>query len=76
MMIGPFVMICAMFSLLLGIMTFTKKIVRIGGQSKCQALEPFSLREWKKRAQNQRSLPAEIGRWFHEIRDEMAKQVR
>ena len=30
-------------------MKFTKKIGRIGGQSKCPALEPFNLKEWKKR---------------------------
>jgi hypothetical protein len=33
-----------------GIREFTDKIVRIGGQSKCHALEPYSLKEHKKRA--------------------------
>ena len=31
-------------------MKLTEKIVRIGGQSKCAALEAFSLKELKKRA--------------------------
>ena len=59
----------------LGIMTFTNRIVRIGGQSKCEALKDFSLREWKFRAKNDRTRPAELGRWFFEVREKMAKQL-
>ena len=49
----PILVICytnhALDQFLEGIMAFTRKIVRIGGQSKCKALEPFMLKEWSKR---------------------------
>ena len=64
-----------LFIYLLGIMSFTDRIVRIGGQSKCEALKDFSLREWKFRAKNNRTLPPQLGRWFFEVRDKMAKQL-
>jgi hypothetical protein len=57
-------------------MSFTNKIVRIGGQSKCEALAPFALREWKFRAKNNRTRSAELGRWFFEVREKMAKHIR
>lgn len=48
----PILVICytnhALDQFLEGILQFTKMIVRIGGQSKCDALKPFSLLAWKK----------------------------
>ena len=49
----PILVICytnhALDQFLEGIMAFTRKIVRIGGQSKCKALEPFMPKEWSTR---------------------------
>lgn len=66
----PILVICytnhALDQFLEGIMKFTQKIVRIGGQSKCAALEPFSLREWRKTATAMRIRPARYRNWLNE----------
>ena len=48
-------------------MKFTDKIVRIGGQSKCDALNPFSLWEQKKRASRD-DISREIRQFIFETR--------
>ena len=54
----PILVICytnhALDQFLEGILQFTKKIVRFGGQSNCDALKPFSLLAWQKN-QNRKS---------------------
>lgn len=49
----PILVICytnhALDQFLEGIMKYTDSIVRIGGQSKCEAMEQFALRKWKLR---------------------------
>ncbi len=51
-------------------MKFTKKIVRIGGQSKCEALQPFSLREWKF-SKNRPTLTNQYYDWLYDSRREL-----
>ena len=50
---SPILVICytnhALDQFLEGILKITEKIVRIGGQSKCTALNEYSLKDWKKR---------------------------
>lgn len=76
----PILVICytnhALDQFLEGIMKFTKNIVRIGGQSKCEALEPFSLREWKKQATVLRKRPAQYRSWLYEARNMLAETKR
>ena len=59
-----------MFIYFRGIMKFTDKIVRVGGQSKCAALEPFSLKEWKKKC-SRVDVSYHTRNHIHEIRDEL-----
>ena len=51
---SPILVICytnhALDQFLEGILKFTKQIVRIGGNSKCEALQPFTLSQWKRRS--------------------------
>jgi hypothetical protein len=75
---SPILVICytnhALDQFLEGIAKFTRQIVRIGSQSKCAALEPFSLMAWKKRpgygAQH------ETKRWIFDIRDKLREYQR
>ncbi|EFX83237.1 hypothetical protein DAPPUDRAFT_301907 [Daphnia pulex] len=71
----PILVICytnhALDQFLEGIMKFTKKIVRIGGQSKCDALQPFMLIEWKKQAAAQKKRPLQYRRWLAESRSNL-----
>jgi len=50
---SPILVICytnhALDQFLEGIMGFTDSIVRIGGQSKCEAMQQFALKEWRMR---------------------------
>ena len=71
----PILAICytnhALDQFLEGILKFTQKIVRIGSQSKCVALERYNLREWKKQAMiTKRTSPHR--RWFYEVRSQLA----
>jgi hypothetical protein len=54
-------------------MKFTQNIVRIGGQSKCAALEPFSLREWRNQATTLRKRPGEYRHWLYDARDKLSR---
>jgi hypothetical protein len=51
-------------------MKFTDKIVRVGGQSKCAALEPFAIKEWKKKC-SRGDVSYHTRNHIHEIRDEL-----
>ena len=66
----PILVICytnhALDQFLEGIMAFTHKIVRIGGQSKCRALDPFMLKEWSKRAGY-----SGCRGWIRQVRDKL-----
>lgn len=70
---SPILVICytnhALDQFLEGISEFTHKIVRIGGQSKCAALEPFSLMAWKK--QPRPYAERDTKRWIFEINDKL-----
>ncbi|KAI9558322.1 hypothetical protein GHT06_015075 [Daphnia sinensis] len=70
---SPILVICytnhALDQFLEGISEFTNKIVRIGSQSKCAALEPFSLAAWKK--QPGRYSQQDTRRWIFEINDKL-----
>ena len=76
----PIIVICytnhALDQFLEGIMKFTQKIVRIGGQSKCEALAPFSLREWRKNAATLRTRPGQYRHWLYEARNKMMETKR
>lgn len=76
----PILVICytnhALDQFLEGIMKFTQKIVRIGGQSKCAALEPFSLREWRRQATVLRKRPPQYRNMLFEARENLAKMKR
>lgn len=69
----PILIICytnhALDQFLEGILRFTQKVVRIGGQSKCEALESYSLNAWKK--QSGRGGHYETKRWIFEIQDKL-----
>ncbi|XP_057379336.1 NFX1-type zinc finger-containing protein 1-like [Daphnia carinata] len=71
----PILVICytnhALDQFLEGIMKFTQKIVRIGGQSKCAALSSFSLREWRQRATILRKRPGQYRHWLYEARNKL-----
>ena len=77
---SPILIICytnhALDQFLVGIARFTRKIVRIGGQSKCEELDPFNLREWKKRARNARTRAPHISSWLYKTRDRLNEQLR
>lgn len=70
---APILVICytnhALDQFLEGIMHFTKDIVRVGGQSKCEAVQQFALREWKARAVAMKTRPANIMHWLREERN-------
>ncbi|XP_057379532.1 NFX1-type zinc finger-containing protein 1-like [Daphnia carinata] len=70
---SPILVICytnhALDQFLEGISKFTHKIVRIGSQSKCAALEPFSLMAWKK--QPGRYSHGDTRKWIFEINDQL-----
>jgi superfamily II DNA or RNA helicase len=76
----PILVICytnhALDQFLEGIMKFTNKIVRIGGQSKCDALQPFMLIEWKKQAAAQKKRPLQYRRWLAESRSNLNETRR
>jgi hypothetical protein len=55
-------------------MKFTKKIVRIGGQSKCEALKEYSLYEWKGKAIRERRRPAKYMHWIYENQAKLNSQ--
>ena len=55
-------------------MKFTKKIVRVGGQSKCEALKRYGLYDWKKKAFAERKRPAKYMHWIIENRDKLDMQ--
>lgn len=57
----------------LGIMKFTQKIVRIGGQSKCAALSSFSLREWRQQATVRGKRPGQYRHWLYEARNKLSE---
>ncbi len=71
----PILVICytnhALDQFLEGIMQFSQEIVRIGGQSKCEALELFSLREWKRKATTLRTRPGQYRHWLYEARNKL-----
>ncbi|KAI9551691.1 hypothetical protein GHT06_022027 [Daphnia sinensis] len=73
----PILVICytnhALDQFLEGIMKFTQNIVRIGGQSKCEALNSFSLREWRQRATVQRMRPGQYRHWLYEARSKLSE---
>lgn len=52
-------------------MKFSRKIVRIGGQSKCEALSSFSLREWRQRATLLGKRPGQYRHWLFEARTKL-----
>ena len=66
---SPILVICytnhALDQFLEGITKFTNKIVRIGSQSKCAALEGYSLMAWKKKRVN--CAERDTNRWLFEI---------
>ena len=70
---SPILVICytnhALDQFLEGITKFTRNIVRIGSQSKCAALEPFSLLEWKKKKGN--CVARDTKRWIFEIYEKL-----
>ena len=70
---SPILIICytnhALDQFLEGIAKFTKQIVRIGSQSKCAALETFSLMAWKKRPKY--GVQRDTRRWIFEIQDKL-----
>ncbi len=70
---SPILVICytnhALDQFLEGIAKFTQQIVRIGSQSKCAALETFSLMAWKKRPNY--GAQHDTRRWIFEIRDKL-----
>jgi superfamily II DNA/RNA helicase len=70
---SPILVICytnhALDQFLEGISKFTQQIVRIGGQSKCAALEPFSLMAWKKRPGH--GVQRDTRRWIFEIYEKL-----
>jgi tRNA A37 threonylcarbamoyladenosine biosynthesis protein TsaE len=76
----PILVICytnhALDQFLEGIMQFTKKIVRIGGQSKCAALDPFMISEWKRKATILKKRPQKYRRWLGEARTNLNQMKR
>ena len=72
---SPILVICytnhALDQFLEGIAKFTKDIVRLGGRSKCEAMEMFSLREWKKSKCNH-----QYRRMFYNARDQLFELKR
>ena len=76
----PILVICyrnhALDQFLEGISKFTKKIVRIGGQSKCEAVQQFMLIEWKKQAVAQRKRPQQYRQWLAESRSNLNETRR
>ena len=72
---SPILVICytnhALDQFLEGILKFTQRIVRIGGNSKCEALQPYALFQVKKRSfhHKHRSL-------FYEARDQLFESKR
>ena len=71
---SPILVICytnhALDQFLEGIAKFTQQIVRIGSQSKCAALEPFSLMAWKKRS-GRSDVQQETRSWIYDIQDKL-----
>lgn len=75
----PILAICytnhALDQFLEGILKFTDKVVRIGSQSKCEALDRLNLREWKKRSSmTKKNSPNR--RWFFEVRMQLGELRR
>lgn len=72
---APILVICytnhALDQFLEGIMKFTKKIVRLGGRSKCEHLKMFSLIEWKKS-----KCQHKYRRLLYKTRDELYEKKR
>ena len=71
---APILVICytnhALDQFLEGIMKFTRKIVRIGSQSKCEAMKQFGLREWKARSSAER-LARNHWQWLCSVKDDL-----
>jgi hypothetical protein len=79
--LSPILVICytnhALDQFLEGIAKFTRNIVRIGSQSKCSALEPFTLMAWKKRSRVLgRGVQQETRSWIFDIQDKLRKYLR
>ena len=71
----PILAICytnhALDQFLEGMLKFTERIVRVGSQSKCEALERFNLRELKRQSLlTKKNSPHR--RWFFEVRLQLA----
>lgn len=70
---APILVICytnhALDQFLEGILKFTKNIVRIGSQSKCEALEPYSLKKLKMTRGRRNN--SETHTWVKEIKEKL-----
>lgn len=77
---APILVICftnhALDQFLEGISKFTNSIVRIGGQSKSEAMQKFGLKEWRIRAATMRTRPAKLMHWQREARAKLDDQKR
>lgn len=77
---SPILVICytnhALDQFLEGISKFTRQIVRVGSQSKCAALESFSLMAWKKRSSGFGGVQQDTRRWIFEIHDTLRECER
>ena len=77
---APILIICytnhALDQFLEGISSFTSEIVRIGGQSKSEAMQKFALREWRTRAATMRTRPGKLMHWQREIRAKLMEKKR
>lgn len=76
----PILVICftnhALDQFLEGISKFTSQIVRIGGQSKNEAMQKYALREWRIRASTMRTRPGKLMHWQREARDKLFEKKR
>ncbi len=75
---SPILVVCytnhALDQFLEGILKFTRRIVRIGGQSKCPVLEPYSLMARKKNPRYY--VQTDTKRWLFEIHEKLRELVR
>ena len=73
---APILVICytnhALDQFLEGIINFTNKVVRIGGRSKCSAMENYSLIKWKQK----RRVSSETSSWINSILREIENAKR
>lgn len=76
---SPILVVCytnhALDQFLEGILKFTRRIVRIGGQSKCPVLEPYSLMARKKNP-GYYDVQTDTKKWLFEIHEKLRELVR